>query len=52
METIVWQEIKSRSENVQPPCVRLYVCSDGVVYDNKDMAKSHEASLKSGKSIN
>lgn len=52
METIAWQEIKSHSKNVQPPCVRLYVCSDGAVYDNKDMAKSHEASLKSGQSIN
>ena len=50
---------KSRAENVQPdtknmqpPYVRLYACSDGAVFDNEDMAKSHEASLKSKQSMN
>lgn len=53
---VVYKEIKdwgkSRSENIQPPCVRLYACSDGTVFDNEDMAKSHEANLKSKQSMN
>ena len=48
----VVNELKSRTENMQPPYVHLYTCSDGAVFDNEDIAKSHEASLKSKQSMN
>lgn len=53
---VVYKEIKdwgkSRAENMQPPCARLYACSDGAVFANEDVAKSHEANLKSKQSMN
>ena len=63
MGIMAWQEIKSRAENVQPdtksspvnvqtPKISLYTCSDGAVFANEDVAKSHEANLKSKQSMN
>lgn len=43
----VWvgeQKLKKTAENVPEP-IKLYVCPDGFVYDNEDVAKSHAKSI-------
>lgn len=47
-EIMTWRfetdDVQTPAENVPQP-IKLYVCPDGSVYDNEDVAKSHAASM-------
>lgn len=38
------QKLKTPAQNIPEP-IKLYVCADGSMYDNEDVAKSHAASI-------